>query len=707
MHHRRLTHTTTPFALLLVLAGQAVAAPGDPVGSEFQVNTYTTDVQRFPAVGPAGAGGFVVVWMSDGSNGSDTSYRSVQGQRYSSTGTPVGGEFQVNTYTTHYQQYPAVGPDGVGGFVIVWESHGSSGSDTFSVQGQRYSSTGTPAGGEFQVNTYSTDNQSQPAVGPDGAGGFVVVWSSFGSNGSDTDYGWNIQGQRYSSTGAPAGGEFQVNTYSTNDQRLPAVGPDGAGGFVVVWNSFDSSGSNAETSSIQGQRYSNTGTAAGSEFQVNTYTTGPQYFAAVGPDGAGGFVVLWESNGSSGSDTSSISVQGQRYNSTGTPVGSQFQVNTYTTNHQRHPTVGPDGAGGFVVVWNSRGSSGSDTSSYSVHGQRYSSAGTPVGSEFQVNTFTANYQYSPAVGPDGAGGFVVVWYSDGSSGTDTSHDSIQGQRFEGGACGNGIVESGETCDDGNTADGDCCSATCQLLGSDADTDMVGNACDNCPTEPNPDQRDADTQDGGDVCDACPTDATDTCDPGQSAGASIDAAGGVVETPDDTVTITIPPGALATPTSISVTETLGDIQIGPFGRALAVELGPEGQTFATPVTVTFQWADANNDGKVDGTSISEATLSVWREGVEITGRCSETSCTAGTCTAACCKPVASGCVTACCNVAANTWTLQLTAFSEYTVEAVAPIPVLSLWGWVSVLMGMTLVTILAVSRRRRVPGAPSA
>jgi cysteine-rich repeat protein len=28
-------------------------------------------------------------------------------------------------------------------------------------------------------------------------------------------------------------------------------------------------------------------------------------------------------------------------------------------------------------------------------------------------------------------------------------------------CGNGIIEAGEECDDGNTLDGDCCSATCQ------------------------------------------------------------------------------------------------------------------------------------------------------------------------------------------------------------------------------------------------------
>jgi len=31
-------------------------------------------------------------------------------------------------------------------------------------------------------------------------------------------------------------------------------------------------------------------------------------------------------------------------------------------------------------------------------------------------------------------------------------------------CGNGTLDAGEQCDDGNTADGDGCSATCQLEG---------------------------------------------------------------------------------------------------------------------------------------------------------------------------------------------------------------------------------------------------
>ncbi len=45
---------------------------------EFQVNSYST--QRSPAV--ATGSSFVVFWHSDGSAASDSSWRSVQGQRF-------------------------------------------------------------------------------------------------------------------------------------------------------------------------------------------------------------------------------------------------------------------------------------------------------------------------------------------------------------------------------------------------------------------------------------------------------------------------------------------------------------------------------------------------------------------------------------------------------------------------------------------------
>ena len=54
-----------------------------PSGSQFQVNTYTTGKQDYPAVASNSTGtNFVVAWRSDGSPGDDASGTSIQGQRY-------------------------------------------------------------------------------------------------------------------------------------------------------------------------------------------------------------------------------------------------------------------------------------------------------------------------------------------------------------------------------------------------------------------------------------------------------------------------------------------------------------------------------------------------------------------------------------------------------------------------------------------------
>jgi cysteine-rich repeat protein len=44
------------------------------------------------------------------------------------------------------------------------------------------------------------------------------------------------------------------------------------------------------------------------------------------------------------------------------------------------------------------------------------------------------------------------------------------------ACGNGTLEPGETCDDGNTAAGDCCSATCVAAAGGSACSAPGNVC---------------------------------------------------------------------------------------------------------------------------------------------------------------------------------------------------------------------------------------
>ena len=109
--------------------------------------------------------------------------------------------------------------DAAGNFVVVWESYGQDGS-SYGVFGQRYASTGAPLGPEFRVNTYTTGYQHDPAVASDSSGNFVVVWTSDGQDGS----GNGVFGQRYDSSGAPLGPEFRVNTYTTDAQTASVRG---------------------------------------------------------------------------------------------------------------------------------------------------------------------------------------------------------------------------------------------------------------------------------------------------------------------------------------------------------------------------------------------------------------------------------------------------------------------------------------------------
>ena len=411
------------FVFVVLVFSPRVAWPqGDPLGPEFRVNTFTTGPQGGSGFGydcpcQTGSsiaadrnGNFVVVWHS-GEN-QDGSGFGIFGQRYAGDGSAVGSEFRVNTYTTDDQMYPAVTTDFAGNFVVAWRSFNQDGSSS-GIFGQRYASSGVPLGSEFRVNTYTTGYQVFPSLAADSSGNFVVAWQG---NGAGT---FGVFGQRYASDGAPLGSEFRVNTYTMGGARYPSVAADSSGNFVVVWHSFGQDGSE---SGVFGQRYASSGGPLGSQFRVNTFTTSYQLHPSVATDSLGNFVVVWESTAQDGSGRG---VFGQRYGNSGSPLGSEFRVNTYTTGWQSRPDVVADASGNFVVVWSS---GGPPDPTGGVFGQRYASSGTPLGSEFRVNTYTTNFQGHASVAADtgSLGNFVVAWADNEQDG---SWWGIFGQRY--------------------------------------------------------------------------------------------------------------------------------------------------------------------------------------------------------------------------------------------------------------------------------------
>ena len=453
--------------------GDACSGGLVPVGADFQVNTYTTLDQGSSQVMAAdAAGNFVVVWSGAGQGDA----YGIFAQRFDSTGARQGSEFKVNSYTRGYQDNPRVAKAAGGDFLVVWDGEGSG--DDAGIFGQRYAGTGTLLGGAFLVNAYTTGAQGYPAVAVDGLGNFVAVWEGAGP-GDDA----GIFGQRYDSTGTPLGGEFRVNTYTTGTQGHAAVAADGVGKFVVVW---DGAGP-GDDSGVFGQRYASTGTPLGGEFLVNTTTLLAQQTPAVAADAAGNVVVVWagavSGPGGCGSSVDPDGIVGRRYDSAGTPQGSEFQVNTVadpgcpgistcTLGHflQENPAVAM-GAGGFVVTWDGPRCTGCATgcTGKRISAQRFRADGLRLGSEFQVNTYNS-FQDGPAIAST-AGQFVVVW---GSYGQDGSYEGVFGKRV--GLCGNNEIDPGEQCDTG-AAVGTCCSATCQFLPSTTVCRPQAGVCD--------------------------------------------------------------------------------------------------------------------------------------------------------------------------------------------------------------------------------------
>ena len=431
----------------LLVGGMALAqeSPPTPLGGEFQINAFTTGSQKSAEVAADEQGDFVVVWYSTGGYGTDTSSSSIQARRFEADGTPKGIDFQVNTYTWVNQDRPEVAVGPLGDFVVVWDSAYSDGDDpSNSIQGQRFDSGGALVESQFEVNSYTSNGQSWPSAALSPQGDFVVAWGSYGSYGADNSRS-SVQAQRYDDSGTPDGGQFQVNTFLANWQWSLEVAADGQGDFVVVWQSDGSYGTDTSQRSIQAQRYESDGTPDGGEFQVNSYTSSHQYRPALAVNAQGNFVVVWESYGSYGTDTSRWSIQGQRFDASGTPVGGQFQVNSYTTDDQYKPAVGLDAQGNFIVVWESEGSYGTDTTTLSVQAQFFDACGRPVGGQFQVNSYTTYIQGAPSVSSvDPEGNFVVVWESQGAFNLPAWSDVVQAQRYRATTLFADCFESGDT-----------------------------------------------------------------------------------------------------------------------------------------------------------------------------------------------------------------------------------------------------------------------
>ena len=379
-----------------------------PSGGEQLVNTETADVQRTTqgsrtpqAVATNASGDSVIVWQS---NLQDLNQWGVYAQLMDATGNKVGSEIAVTTTTTGNQYETSVAIDANGNFVISWSGEGPG--DTSGIFARRFDANGNALDAqEFLVNTSVGVSEGEPAIAMDDDGDFVIAWQ-----GTDADVD-GIFARRFAADGtAKDANEFLVNTTTGEVQKHPAVVMDAVGNFVIAWES-DTDPSNSDNFDIFFQRYNAAGNTLGLETQVNTDNGEIQGDPGIAMNASGAFVISWESDDDT-SNSTDLNIYFQRYDATGTVLGTNTLANSVTSNDQSNSSVAMAADDSFVIVWQSFNVADD------IYVREFDSAGNPLAAETRVNTTTAAQQTAPSIGMSAAGSYLVVWSGNGPGDAD-------------------------------------------------------------------------------------------------------------------------------------------------------------------------------------------------------------------------------------------------------------------------------------------------
>jgi hypothetical protein len=231
--------------------GQMFTAAGAKKGAAFQIdqssitiagNTTSFGNPADPSVAINATGNFVVSWSEVQSPG--LVYPPwgppvvVMARQFKAAGAPQGDEFVVgdNSFRNIQSQ---VAMDNAGDFVVTWQGlpvpvilpEGSFVGEYANFYNAK---------GALQQKVWLDDGMNPPSVAMDGKGDVVITWQN----------NHQIIAQKFTSTGRAVGESFTVNS-NTNGSD-PSVGIDSTGNFIVSWLQENSLGA---VTGIASQRF--------------------------------------------------------------------------------------------------------------------------------------------------------------------------------------------------------------------------------------------------------------------------------------------------------------------------------------------------------------------------------------------------------------------------------------------------------------------
>ncbi len=206
----------------------------------------------------------------------------------------------------------------------------------------------------------------------------------------------------------------QTNYYTTNGSEYVIVGSlpgDQVHSDVAVTSGggfvvWQDNITDGDGWGVSAMLLNSTLSGSGSSFRVNVQGDGDQENPRLTLLPGGGAAFVWQ-----GGPAASQHIYARFLGSNHTWLTSDVMVNTFTNNFQITPAVATLTNGNVVIVWASFDEVGS-SSLQDVYGRVFSPTGTPLTGEFLINQFTSYNQRTPTVAALANGGFAVAWVSE-------------------------------------------------------------------------------------------------------------------------------------------------------------------------------------------------------------------------------------------------------------------------------------------------------